>query len=800
MRVLLLTQFYRPVMGGEERHVESLAHALARRGHVVCVTTQRAASVPDRENDGPVHIRRLPSSMMRLSRFGRTERPHAPPFPDPEFTRGLLEVARDFQPDLIHAHNWALNSWLPVRALVRAPLVLTLHDYGMRCGTQRLMYRGAPCAGPAVRRCLECTGTHYGTMVGPAIAATNAAMAPLRARAIDHAICVSTAVAEGNRLESLRIPFSVIPNFAPTEGPPRQESMLPLALDGPPFILFVGDISVEKGVPDLIAAYSAMADPPPLVMLGRKVDPFPPMPRGITVLPPLPHEAVMAAFRSCLFAVAPSRWPDPCPTVVWEAMATGKAVITTSLGGMLDQIEDGVTGFLVPPGDVAALRSSMEALTKDAAMRTTVGAAARDRARSVDVEAGTTRVETVYRSVARSGSATTEAGAGAIRPIRVLYLIDSLRGGGAERSLVDIVKPLRTRGVSVVTATLLPDDGALTAELARYGMDVRRLAARAPWVAARDLRRLIREVEPDLVHTTLMRADLLGRLVGAAVGIPVVTSLVNDSYCAAHRKTSRYGSWGVSALWALDRATARLPVRYHAISNPIGQSMAARLGIPGDRIDVIARGRDAEKLGKRSAVRRANARALLGLADDVPVILVVAREAPQKGVDVAVLAIRQIRRTLPNAVLAVAGGRGDATATLDEMLRSEPHGVLRLGHRDDVPELMCAADALALPSRWEGLAGTLIEAMALELPVVASDLPAVEEALGGCACALVPVDDNRALADALLHVLSGGPEVAAKVAAGRTRFLASLGSDAAAERMRAFYDRALVPGPTPQRR
>ena len=130
-----------------------------------------------------------------------------------------------------------------------------------------------------------------------------------------------------------------------------------------------------------------------------------------------------------------------------------------------------------------------------------------------------------------------------------------------------------------------------------------------------------------------------------------------------------------------------------------------------------------------------------------------------------------IRAVVPDAVVIVAGRPGRRTAELEEAIaEGDLHHVVRLlGARDDVAELIVAADVVVVPSRFEGLPGAVLEAMALACPVVATDLPMIREAIERIAYELVAVDDAEALADALLRCL-GDPAAARRALDARHRF------------------------------
>jgi glycosyltransferase involved in cell wall biosynthesis len=418
MRILLLAQFFPPDIGGEERHVFNLAKTLANRGHEVAVATQRMAGVPDRETlSSGVRVHRFATAAMRLPGVYSTNRTHHPPLPDPLGVRELSRIVREERPHVVHAHNWIVNSALALRRSsptgLRFGLVLTLHDFSHVCSTKRLMRKGSACEGPSVTRCLPCAAAHYGPAIGPLTAAATALMRPWKTRAIDHVVCVSNAVASGNHVR--RGPdTSVIPNFILDEvvlgrtgdAAEGQAEDIPPGLPKDEFLLFVGELSRDKGVPTLLRAYESLGrNRPPLLLVGRRTPDTPAqLPDGAEMCSEWPHDHVMAAFRRCLFAVLPSTCLDACPTTVLEAMASGRPVVATTTGGIVDMIVDGENGLLVPPGDEYRLAASIGRLLNDADLRLRLAAGARERIRGFTATAVVERLESVYARVAPRNS------------------------------------------------------------------------------------------------------------------------------------------------------------------------------------------------------------------------------------------------------------------------------------------------------------------------------------------------------------------------------------------------------------
>ncbi len=377
--------------------------------------------------------------------------------------------------------------------------------------------------------------------------------------------------------------------------------------------------------------------------------------------------------------------------------------------------------------------------------------------------------------------------------MRALTVIDSLAVGGAEQSLSMMVPHMVARGVDMQVAYLTERRG-VAQELVAAGATLHSLdGATGRLAALRNLRRLMRRLQPDVVHTTLFKADVLGRTAAASVRIPLVSSFVTESYGPEHVSNPEYRAWKVRAAQAVDATTARFVTRFHAVSAASADVMADRLMIRRDKIEVISRGRDPRRLGVRSADRRARLRAELGIENDQIMILAAARHYHLKGLDVLVRAFPKVYASFPNARLVIAGRDGPATAELERLIDGGGvrAAVRLIGYRADVPDLMCAADVFALPSRAEGSPGALIEAMALQAPIVATDIPSVRELAGDTPVTanLSAVGSADDMSRALLEMIYDPGMAASMAAAGRKRFLERYTMDAIADATVDLYRR-----------
>jgi glycosyltransferase involved in cell wall biosynthesis len=258
------------------------------------------------------------------------------------FARAARSAARGS--DLVHAH-W-LVSGLPALATGK-PFVLQLW------GTDVELARRAPWVARALLR---------------------------RASAV---ICPSSALAEAARELGAPSPHVVPSGVDVPDAVGEPET--------PPHVLFVGRLSQEKGIHELAEATEGL----PRVVVGdgplREL-----VPDAVGFVPP---RDLGPYYERAAVVVCPSR-REGYGVVAREAMAHGRPVVASAVGGLLDAVEDGATGLLVPPGDAGALRATIERLLDDHALRARMGAAAKAKAReSFSWDASTEATISVYRDV-----------------------------------------------------------------------------------------------------------------------------------------------------------------------------------------------------------------------------------------------------------------------------------------------------------------------------------------------------------------------------------------------------------------
>lgn len=352
--------------------------------------------------------------------------------------------------------------------------------------------------------------------------------------------------------------------------------------------------------------------------------------------------------------------------------------------------------------------------------------------------------------------------------MRLLYVIDSLAPGGAETSLAEMAPGLVANGIDLHVLPL-GHRLDLSGRLVQAGAVVHQRGTRDGRVGnLRAVLDVARRASPDLIHTTLFEADVAGRTAARAMGIPSSSSFVNDAYGPSHYAES--STPRLHAARALDAATAQFARQFHAITSSVAATVPPRLGVSRKKVVVIPRGRDPERLPMRSSITRAETRIALQVPARAPVVLAVGRLEPQKGLDQLLRAVPIVLRDHPDLVLLIAGKDGRSGTSLRSMAQALDCDIRFLGHRDDVPGLLAAADVLCFPSEREGLGGVLIESLAVGCPIVATSIPTTVEVLGSDTALLAPYGDVQRLAEMMIRVLSEPGEADLRARRGRLHF------------------------------
>ena len=227
----------------------------------------------------------------------------------------------------------------------------------------------------------------------------------LEQQAVDIFLPVSSAIADANQLAKRGVFYRVIPNFIPNDVVLGSDDTDPLLEQLPKgnYLLFVGNVGHDKGAEVLLQAYAEMECQVPLILIGQPEAGFSAtIPTGVRLLQSWPHSAVMNAWRRCTIALMPSICADACPTVAMEAMAMGRAVVASHIGGLPDIVVDGETGILIPPGDRRALQEAIQRLLDDPGLRERMGAMARQKILKFQAKSVVPRIEQVYREVLNS--------------------------------------------------------------------------------------------------------------------------------------------------------------------------------------------------------------------------------------------------------------------------------------------------------------------------------------------------------------------------------------------------------------
>lgn len=404
--VLFATEYYSPFApGGAEWTNAAWAAGLARRGRRVVVVTPNYGAAPREERDG-VTIRRVPVMFpVRLEPGSREVGwlVHRNPIFHRSFARQVARVARRERVDLIHAQDEGalVAAWHAARS-GSLPVVVTMRDVGLLCplGMCTLFepWTTFDCTTSQYRgKCVPYFLRHY--VPGARGLRGVALRARLRLgwrdqqqrhralRGVNGLIGVSRGILK-ILPERLAPPARrcVVHSPAPAGPPPGAAEAARvrqgLGIPAGPLLLYAGKRSLGKGTPVLLDALDAIraSVPGARFAFAGKGDLTLPVAPDVHALGSLPQSTLFALYRAADVVVSPSVWPEPFSRVILESMWAGCPVVATAVGGSPEQVEDGVSGLLVPRGDARALAGAVSALLRDPERRARMGAAGAARA------------------------------------------------------------------------------------------------------------------------------------------------------------------------------------------------------------------------------------------------------------------------------------------------------------------------------------------------------------------------------------------------------------------------------------
>lgn len=333
----------------------------------------------------------------------------------------------------------------------------------------------------------------------------------------------------------------------------------------------------------------------------------------------------------------------------------------------------------------------------------------------------------------------------------ILYFTNSTLWGGVEEHICGLLHNL-SRSLFHAHLVCSPETFERFRASCPEDVHVTPLVLGSPWhvVGAVQLARLLAREKPEIVHSHMFWSSLFASPIARVCGVPVTVETLHGSE-----------AWrtGWKAKSNIDRVVTRFVSKYVAVSAADAGFLTVKKRVPAGKIAVIRNGIDLHRFSVSQDARN-RIRAALGFSTDDDVLIMVARFHPGKGHRVLLDAMRHLVSVHPKLKL-VCVGEGEKETEIrrycDELELTK--FVHFAGYQPNVQEWLKAADINVLPSFYEGLPLTVLEAMASGLPSVASQVGGIPEAIeDGVSGLLVPPGSPEKLAEALSFLLSHAEE------------------------------------------
>ena len=337
--------------------------------------------------------------------------------------------------------------------------------------------------------------------------------------------------------------------------------------------------------------------------------------------------------------------------------------------------------------------------------------------------------------------------------MKVFFTLDSLANAGTEKSTLDILshfsKDIEVKVIHFFPGFDLKDDY----EKAGIPLHYVGLSGKREFIkGTRSLIRLIKTEKPHLIVSSIMRANFYSRFAGIITGTPIIGTFVNDSYGALRieemKRKKQYMSYRI--FWLMDKYTSWIPKYWISNAISIAQSNIKALGISKGKTKVIYRGREIALFPPyQPSVDRS-----------VFKFVFVGRLLERKGLGELLDAVKIVKEKYPHIKLDICGHGLFRKKVESFIIKLQLQDTVSLhGKVPNGWKRLYESDCFVFPSWYEGFSGALVEAMAVGIPIIASDIPMNMEAINDKTALIYPVKDTNKLVARMVRVIEEYPKM-----------------------------------------
>lgn len=347
------------------------------------------------------------------------------------------------------------------------------------------------------------------------------------------------------------------------------------------------------------------------------------------------------------------------------------------------------------------------------------------------------------------------------KPAKLIYVITDLRLGGAQKVLVNFLTCLNRELFNPKVVCLFGGKSPVASEIEGLGIPVidfnfkNKFDVFSFW----HFYNWLKHEKPAILHSSLFHANLLSRVVGRILKIPIIISW---------RQNINLGS---NIREFLNRLSANLDDCVIAVSNEVRSKELIATRINPDKVIVVYNSINTDLYQPNDDYSREEIRFKFGIEGSTILLGTIGRLHPQKGITYLLEGFKEVRNQYKNAKLIIVG-EGELKPQLIEQAKYLQiiDSTLFPGAKTNIPEILKALDVFILPSLWEGLPLALLEAMAAGLPVIATGVGGIPEVIeNNRSGIIVPTADPGAIYSSI-HRLISDPELRDSMGeAGRKR-------------------------------